>query len=82
MNEQKNRTDKWLKALGLQLPSAITKYGSVDSLRNFSESVNPQNKGTMKSERSTAEDQTYMEAINRGDMETAQKMVDEKAKDT
>lgn len=39
VNEQKNRTDKWLKALGLQLPSAITKYGSINSIRNPGDSV-------------------------------------------
>ncbi len=30
VNEQKNRTDTWLKALGLQLPSALTTYGSIN----------------------------------------------------
>lgn len=40
INEQKNRTDKWLKALGLQLPSALTKYGSINSIPNSSENVN------------------------------------------
>ena len=38
VNEQKNRTDGWLKALGLQLPSAITKYGPIDTIE-YSEPV-------------------------------------------
>ena len=40
LNEQKNRTDKWLKALGLQLPSAITKYGSINSISEKTNVVN------------------------------------------
>ncbi len=40
INEQKNRTDKWLKALGLQLPSAITTYGSINSISEKGEKVN------------------------------------------
>ena len=39
INEQKNRTDTWLKALGLQLPSAITKYGPINSIPNSAENV-------------------------------------------
>ena len=38
--EDKKRTNKWLSALGLQLPSAITKYGSIDSTPNTPENVN------------------------------------------
>lgn len=40
VNEQKERTDKWLKALGLQLPSAITKYGSINNISENSKNVN------------------------------------------
>ncbi len=32
INPDKNRTDSWLQALGLQLPSAVTKYGSIDNV--------------------------------------------------
>lgn len=32
VNENKNRTEKWLQALGLQLPSAITNFGSISSI--------------------------------------------------
>ena len=40
VNENKNRTEKWLQALGLQLPSAITKFGSITSIRNSKLEVN------------------------------------------
>lgn len=40
VSEDKKRTDKWLSALGLQLPSAITSYGSVNSISYTSEKVN------------------------------------------
>ena len=39
VNENKNRTDKWLSALGLQLPSAITKYDSINRISENSENV-------------------------------------------
>lgn len=41
INEQKSRTDNWLKALGLQLPSAITKYDSINRISDLNGSVNP-----------------------------------------
>ena len=40
VDNNKKRTDKWLKALGLQLPSAITKYGFINSIYNSIENVN------------------------------------------
>ncbi len=40
VNEQKNRTDTWLKALGLQLPSALTKLGSINSIPQPAEKSN------------------------------------------
>lgn len=39
VNEQKNRTDNWLKALGLQLPSAITKFGPINTIEYRPETV-------------------------------------------
>ncbi len=32
INPDKNRTNSWLSALGLQLPSSITNYGSIDNV--------------------------------------------------
>ena len=40
VNENKERTDTWLKALGLQLPSALTSYGSIDSILDNPPKVN------------------------------------------
>lgn len=40
VNEDKNRTDGWLQALGLQLPSAVTKLGSVGKIADLNGNVN------------------------------------------
>lgn len=39
VNENKNRTENWLKALGLQLPSAITKFGPIASINDSEPTV-------------------------------------------
>ena len=39
LNEDKNRTDKWLQALRLQLPAGVTKYGSIGKITQFKEKV-------------------------------------------
>ena len=46
VNQNKSRTEKWLQALGLHLPSAITKFGSIKRIPNVEAEVNgivPQN---------------------------------------
>ena len=40
VDENKKRTDNWLKLLRLQLPSRITSYGSIDSISLVSKDVN------------------------------------------
>ena len=40
IESNKKRTDKWLLALGLQLPSPITIYGPITNLHDFSEKIN------------------------------------------
>ena len=40
INENKNRTEEWLQALGLQLPSAVTKLGSVARVADLNSKVN------------------------------------------
>ena len=40
MNQNKSRTEKWLQALGLHLPSAITKFGSIKRIPNVEAEVN------------------------------------------
>ena len=56
VNEQKNRTDKWLKALGLQLPSALTKYGSINSIHNADKDVKMRDSLKVVSKKSEAGD--------------------------
>lgn len=70
INEQKERTDKWLKALGLQLPSAITKYGSINSISKNNNNV-----------KYSLRDSEYMSAVKNGDTEKVQRLVDEAAKE-
>lgn len=40
VDPNKKRTDAWLHALGLQLPSAITTYGSISSIARVARDVN------------------------------------------
>ena len=40
VNENKNRTEGWLQALGLQLPSAVTKLGSISKIAGLNSKVN------------------------------------------
>lgn len=40
MHENKERTERWLQALGLQLPSAVIKFGSIGSMPNSDAEVN------------------------------------------
>ena len=39
---QKNRTDSWLSALGLQLPVGLTKYGSIGKVIYYTNIVKDQ----------------------------------------
>ena len=39
VNENKNRTENWLKALGLQLPSALTKFDPISSVYEQGQNV-------------------------------------------
>lgn len=50
VNEDKNRTDGWLQALGLQLPSAVTKLGSIGEIADLNGNVNTGNEDTVFSE--------------------------------
>ncbi len=54
VNENKNRTDKWLSALGLQLPSAIIKYGSINRISENSENVKENSEKTEISNKNEA----------------------------
>lgn len=35
VNEDKNRTEEWLQALGLQLPSTVIKLGSIGKVADL-----------------------------------------------
>ena len=88
LSENKKRTDSWLMSLGLQLPSGQPVYGSIGSISYENGTVNikgkkiPFNKarGTQKFSVSEEMDAEYLAAVERGNMETAQRMVDEAAK--
>lgn len=47
VNEDKNRTDGWLQALGLQLPSAVTKLGSIGKIADLNGNVNSMTEKTL-----------------------------------
>ena len=40
VNDDKNRTEGWLQALRLQLPSAVTKLGSIGKIADLNSKVN------------------------------------------
>ena len=65
------RTEAWSKALGLHLPSASTINGSNNSISDSAE------KSKTKTSRDL--DTRYTAAVESGDMETAQRLVDEAA---
>ena len=62
-------------SLGLQLPNAITSLDSDTIIHQAKAFVKS------KSKKMSERDSDYMDAVNRGDIETAQKMVDEAAKE-
>ena len=71
LNEDKKRTRNWFQVCGIQVPLGETKFGFIRSISQNISSVKRQMKKTS--------DTDYLDAVNRGDMETAQKMVDEVA---
>ena len=74
MNEDKKRTLQWFQACGIQVPLGGTKFGFIRSISQKASSVKQQKKKTS--------DKDYLDAIENGDMESAQSMVDEAAKET
>ena len=75
-----------LKSLKKALPANDLAKVSENIISNLNESVNTQNseteKGTMKAERNNGRnsDQAYLDAVEKGDAETARRIVDEAAK--
>lgn len=88
LNENKKETDKWFQAQGHRVPMGGTKYGFIRSIQLKYDSVNTFDKNSSPSDENSSErhssraqlDEEYLQAVESGDMKTAQKMVDEAAK--
>lgn len=78
LNEDKKRTRKWFQICGIQVPLEETKFGFIRSISQPETNVNPSGEKTFKQ---TRRDTEYLDAVTRGDMETAQRMIDEVASD-
>lgn len=88
----KNKTTKLLRTIGFQLPIPLQSGGYVGSITYddglvkvqgvpFSDFVLESNGAQFQRRKAPADrDAEYMDAVNRGDMETAQRIVDEAAK--
>ena len=79
LGENKKETNTWFNALGRSTPFGGTMYGLIRSISQSGGKVN----GTRKENYSLSapeRDKTYLSAVESGDMETAQKMVEEAAK--
>ena len=79
LGENKKETNTWFNALGRSTPFGGTRYGLIRSISQSGGKVN----GTRKENYSLSapeRDKTYLSAVESGDMETAQKMVEEAAK--
>ena len=76
INEDKRKTRKWFQACGIQVPLGETKFGFIRSISQKSESVKSGKAEVLQSARNKA----YMDAVTSGDMDTAQRMVEEAAK--
>ena len=73
--DEKNRTDNWLKALGLQLPSAITKYGSINSIPEISQKINTSSKKSAEiKEKSTNTEQKTAQKGKKVDVSIANEL--------
>lgn len=68
-------------SLGIQFPNAITSLRSNVIIHQAQSFVNTQNQNVSeKAAKLSDRDSTYMDAVNSGDMETAQRMVDKAAR--
>ena len=84
----KKRTASLLRSIGFQMPIELNKSGSIGSISYKGRSVNIFGEkfsdvfveGQRKYSIEETDDTAYLAAVERGDMETAQKMVDETAK--
>ena len=96
IDPDKKRTDSWLSRTGLSLPVGENRYGSIRRIAYVDGKVkiqNPKNMTDMQrklfeagiidefgNKLNSDRDSDYLDAVNRGDMETVQRLVDEAAK--
>ena len=80
-NYRKKQEPKWESAMG-EIEDYLKTHKKADTIAYAKEHGIKLSKKDMKlSDRDSDRDSTYMDAVNRGDMDTAQKMVDEAAKE-
>jgi len=89
LNEDKKKVRSWLQVCGIKrVPLEGTKYGLIRSIAFEDQKSDPQNAKRKESKSSreitdavmAQRDADYAAAVERGDSETAQRMVDEAAK--
>ncbi|MGM9648262.1 MAG: hypothetical protein ACI3YH_09040, partial [Eubacteriales bacterium] len=81
INEDKKRTQEWFQACGIQVPLGGTKLGFIRSISQTFDSVNRKFSVSVDNFKYSERDSAYMEAVESGDMITAQRLVDEAAKE-
>lgn len=83
LNEDKKRTRRWFQVCGNSVPLEGTTFGFIRSIAYTdakSQGINTDKKITEKFSFDDESDEEYMSAVESGDTETAQRMVDEAAK--
>ena len=75
----KNKSQELSVNLGIQFPNIITRLDSNTIIRKARAFVNTNSKNNFECKASREIDTAYLDAVKSGDMETAQKMVDEAA---
>ena len=63
--QEEKRTNKWLSALRLQLPSATTKYSSVNTITNEYQNVNEVLKQNRNTDNEAKKRYYYKSVVNR-----------------
>ena len=71
LNENKNKTKAWFQASRIKMPLGGTKFGLIRRIALSDDLVN---------DKYSQSDRDYLAAVEKGDMETAQRMVDDVAK--
>ncbi|MBO5695231.1 MAG: hypothetical protein J6S98_07495, partial [Lentisphaeria bacterium] len=74
------KADSWRRAAGVQFPGAGDIRISNPNITLVNENFKPQNEKSSRNSVSPEADAEYLAAVERGDMETAQRMVEEAAR--